>query len=181
MKSLVELNKIDGGIISEKGTLHGYLPLYDKLFYPYRLKEINFFEIGFWRGASCKLMELYFPKAVIKYIDSDRSQSLNMQFTFTDPRVLFEYKDSRDLTRDYFNDFLPDIAIDDGSHYVADQVHFIRTAYPVIRPGGLLIVEDIQNIDSSKIEFDRIGIPYELIDFRPESGRWDDVLLIYRK
>ena len=181
MKNLMTLNKTEDGFISDKGTLHEYLPVYDKLFAPYRMRKINFFEVGFWRGASMKLMELYFQKAIIKYIDSDKLQSLNMEFEHDQSRVIFEHKDSRDLTAAYFADFPPDIAIDDGSHYVADQLHFIRTVLPVVKPGGLLIVEDIQDIDHSKIEFDRLGIPYELVDLRPISGRWDDVLLIFRK
>ncbi|MBE3087480.1 MAG: hypothetical protein IMZ64_14835 [Bacteroidetes bacterium] len=181
MKTMMELNKIPGGHISDKGTLHGYLPIYDELFAPYRMKKINFFEVGFWRGASMKLMELYFPEAIIKYVDSDKSQTLNMQFQFDDPRTILEYKDSRTLTVEYFADFSPDIAIDDGSHYVDDQIHFIQTVLPVVKPGGLLIIEDIQNIDASFVQFNHLKLPYDLIDLRAFTGRYDDVLLIFRK
>jgi hypothetical protein len=47
--------------------------------------------------------------------------------------------------------------------------------------GGLLIVEDVFDIESSKREFDALDIPYEIVDLRKESGVSDSVLLIFRK
>jgi hypothetical protein len=184
MKSLIELNeelrRDIGEWVSDKSTLHNYLPVYDKLFTLYRDKEINFFEVGFWAGASCKLMELYFPKAIIRYIDNLKELRMDVLCKFDDPRVTLEYRDVMTLTAEYFNDFLPDIAIDDGSHQIDQQIYFIKTVFPILKSNGIMIIEDIQDIDNSKSRFEEINIPFEIIDLRT-SGRWDDVLLIYRK
>ncbi|MCE5225525.1 MAG: class I SAM-dependent methyltransferase [Porphyromonadaceae bacterium] len=176
--SLVELNKreIDGFFLSDKGWIHNYLPTYDKLFAPYRHKEINIFEVGYQHGGSAQLWNKYFSKAKIKIIDIDACVPLPFE-----ERIIFELRDMRKTDAEYFSDFIPDIAIDDGSHLLEDQVHFVKTVYPVLREGGLLIVEDIQNLEQQKIVFDYLGIPFEVVDLRVPGGRYDDVFLLYRK
>ena len=191
MKPLAELNFYTGYFLTSKGTLHTYLPVYDKLFTPFRDKKINIFEVGYLFGGSAKLMELYFPKAIIKTIDvtttfpyswckeaEARGETTNIEMG---SRTSMELKDSLTLTPDYFTDFVPDIAIDDGGHSLESQLHFVKTVYPVLREGGLLIVEDIQDYDNQKEEFEKLGYKFYTIDKRNETGRYDDVLLIYKK
>ena len=158
---------------TDKGTLHNYLDIYDKLFLPFRNKEINVFEVGYFLGGSCRLWEEYFINAKIRFIDNNPDCILNS----TSGRVSLDIMDIMDLTVDYFDEFLPDIAIDDGCHSIESQVHFIKNVYPVLRPGGLLIVEDVYLTRP----FDAINIPYEVIDRRIEQSRIDEVLLIFKK
>lgn len=176
--SLLELNKSDvtGFFLSDKGWLHNYLPSYEKIFTPYRDLDINIFEVGYLNGGSCQLFEKFFSVAKIKAIDITPCIPPP-----TSNRVKVELMDARDLTQEYFKDFVPTIAIDDGSHLLEDQVSFIITVYPVLAEGGILIVEDIQNIEKQKVVFDCLNIPYEIIDVRHTSGRYDDVFLLYRK
>ena len=178
MKTLTELNKreIDGFFLSDKGWTHSYLPCYEELFAPYRHREINIFEVGYQHGGSAILWEKYFSKALIKTIDIDMCVPFPPQ-----GRIVLELRDMRETDAEYFADFIPDIAIDDGSHLLEDQLHFVKTVYPVLREGGLLIVEDIQNLEQQKVAFDYLGIPFEVIDLREPEGRYDDVLLLYRK
>lgn len=176
--TLGELNKgdVDGFFLSDKGWLHNYLPTYDQLFFPFKDAEINIFEVGYFHGGSCKLWERYFSKAIIKSIDIDHCAPIPPQ-----GRIILELRDMRDVTTDYFNDFPPTIAIDDGSHSIEDQVYFIKTVYPVLKEGGLLIVEDIQNIEKQRVVFESLGIPFDVFDLRHIMGRYDDVFLLYRK
>ena len=187
-KSLVNLNKTSEGYLTDKGVLHSYLPLYDKLFLKFRYSKVNIFEVGYQYGGSCKLWELYFLQATIKAIDIDKSfpfkseakkLGILTEFTFNTHRVSMEYKDSTTLTHEYFNDFIPDIAIDDGSHLLAHQLHFIKTIFPLMKPGGLLIIEDVQDIDNEKAEFQKLGT-FKIYDFR-KSGRADDVIILFEK
>ena len=175
MKTLVELFAEKGFEYYEtdKGTLHNYLDVYDKLFLPFRDKEINIFEVGYFLGGSCKLWEEYFINAKIRFIDNNPDCILNS----TSGRVSLDIMDVMDLTVDYFDEFPPDIAIDDGDHSIESQVHFIKSVYPVLRPGGLLIVEDVYLTRP----FDAINIPYKVIDRRIEQSRIDEVLLIFKK
>lgn len=176
MKTLVELFKT-GLYDTDKGSDHNYLRDYDKLFYPYRDRDINVFEVGFYHGGSCKLWEDYFSNAKIKFVDYNPDCVLNS----TSGRATLDIIDSMILTTDYFKDFPPDIAIDDSYHSLESQIHFIQTIYPVLRPGGLLIIEDIVDLNSFKPAFDALNIPYEIIDRRIEQNRTDEVLLIFRK
>lgn len=176
--TLEELNKreIDGFFLSDKGWSHSYLPEYDKLFAPYRDKPINIFEVGYYHGGSATLWERYFTQAMIKTIDIDHCVPIA-----TSPRIILELQDIRNITPEYFANFPPDIAIDDGSHLLEDQAYFIKTVYPVLRPGGLLIVEDIQHIKNHRVVFESLGIPFQVFDLREKIKRLDDVFLLYRK
>ena len=177
--TLSELNKrnIEGFYYSDKGAWHGYFPVYDELFAPYRHLDINVFEVGYLHGGSAILWERYFSKAKIRLIDVDCCVPP------PDPagRIVLELQNIRDLTPAYFDNFPPTIAIDDGSHLLEDQVCFIKTVYPALKAGGIMIIEDIQSILTQKVVFDALGIPFEIIDLREKTGRYDDVLLIYRK
>jgi hypothetical protein len=176
--TLAEINCERGGGLywSDKGTLHKYLPIYERLFAPLRDKELNIFEVGYQHGGSAKLWERYFSKAIIKSIDIDTCVPSPQS-----SRIILEIADVRKLTSEYFANFIPDIAIDDGSHILEEQMHFISIVYPVLKPGGLLIIEDIQNINSQVGVFVYSGYPFDIIDLRSEGGRYDDVLLIFKK
>jgi hypothetical protein len=161
---------------TDKVTRHHYLPVYDKLFTPYRDKRINLLEIGVKFGGSLKLWDDYFTKATIRGIDVSL---MYLKCRYSN-KVSLELINSNQLTDKYFLGFIPNIVIDDGSHRTEDQIHVIKTVYPVLN--GLLIIEDIRDIDKSKGEFDALGFPYEIYDMRFHSkGKIkDDVLLIYR-
>lgn len=171
--TLVELFK-KGNYLTDKGIDHSYLEIYDILFDPFRNKRINVFEVGYFKGGSSKLWEDYFLNAQIRIIDIEG-------IPFATNRVRFEIKDVKTLTPEYFKYFKPDIAIDDGSHILEEQIHFVKVLYPVLRKNGLLIVEDVNNIDQWKEKFDELRIPYQIIDLRDVKGRSDDVLIIIRK
>ena len=177
-KSLNDLNKreTEGFFFTDKGWLHNYLPFYNNLFAPYRDLEINIFEVGYLNGGSCQLWERYFSKAKIKSIDVNPCTPPPVS-----DRIILELRDIRSVTAEYFADFIPDIAIDDGSHLLEDQLYFVKIVYPVLRKGGLLIVEDIQNVKGHKFVFETLGIPFEIVDLRGEGGSYDDVILLYQK
>ena len=154
---------------TDKGITHRYLDTYGKLFAPFKDMEINLLEVGVATGGSLKLWEDYFSKAAIYGIDIineiEYQYSERVHLIFEDIRVM---KIRLQL----------DIAIDDGSHFVKDQLTFFNLIWPVMNKGGLLIIEDIDNIDQDKHFFDELNIPYEIIDLR---GTYDSVLLIFRK
>jgi hypothetical protein len=189
---LSKLNQEDGQFLSDKGVIHRYLEKYDELFKPYRDREINLFEVGFQYGGSCRLWEKYFTKANIRAIDIQpfptsedeltAAKIYNMKMNVkTGARVIKEIKDSNKLTKKYFADFVPDIAIDDGSHRPKDQLRFVKTVYPVLRKGGLLIVEDIPDLEGQIEDFKKLGLIFSIVDWRSETGVTDDVILIFRK
>jgi hypothetical protein len=66
-----------------------------------------------------------------------------------------------------------DLIIDDGSHALADQVAGVRALWWSLRPGGVYVVEDLQ--DERAVEwFRREGWTVE--DYRGIAGRYDDLI-----
>ena len=165
---------------TDKGTVHSYLPVYDELFRPFQDKEINLFEVGYYKGGSVNLWKDYFSKARIKSIDLVPETFHGSKFNFKSARIIFEQKDVRTITTDYFNDFKPDIIIDDGSHDLVTVINFIRVAYPALNDGGILIAEDF-NVEKNRKKITNLGIPFTVIDRRGIFGREDDALIIIRK
>jgi len=171
-----------------------YAELYDIIFAPFQDEDINVFEVGYRDGGSARLWLDYFTKAKIWSIDIDPNtyqrhldytnnvDLIQSNFKIDSSRINLTIIDSKDLTTDYFKGLEPTIAIDDGSHKLADQINFVKTVYPVLKSGGLLIIEDVQDIDRDKPVFEGLGIPFYVADLRPKGGpNCDSVLVIYQK
>ena len=164
---------------TDKGSVHSYLPVYDELFKQYQDKKINLIEIGYYKGGSMKLWEDYFPYAKIRGVDIN-PQNYEESNVVLGKRFTFIHKDVRALTSYDFKNFSPDIAIEDGSHQMRTQVRFIKTIYPCVRRGGLIIIEDF-NCDKNWRHLNEMGIPYSYLDLRDVKGRADDFLIIIKK
>jgi hypothetical protein len=186
---LAGLNNQDGYILSDKGSIHDYLKFYDELFKAHRDRDINLFEVGYQYGGSCELWRRYFSKATIRAIDIKRweptkdREGLMLYNKFIEPtgRVTLDIMNVNDLTDDYFKDFKPDIAIDDGSHLLTDQIAFVKKVYPHLREFGYLIVEDIQDWNNSIYEFNKLGLKFHVVDLREATGVYDDIFIYFTK
>jgi hypothetical protein len=187
--NLVELNICDGLFLTDKGSIHDYLRYYDEMFKNIRDKEINIFECGYQYGGSCELWRLYFLYARIRAIDIKRweptwdrdNYKLYNKFIEPSGRVQLDFININDLTDEYFEYFKPDIAIDDGSHSLQDQITFVRKVYPHLKESGYLIVEDIQNWEADVHEFNKLGLKYHVVDRRKETGVYDDIFIYFTK
>jgi len=161
---------------TDKGNYHSYLDVYTELFLPFRDKEINIIEIGIYQGGSMRLFSDWFTKArIIGYDITEEYIAVPLG------RAEKIIKDFNNFSKEEFNEFPPHIIIDDSSHLIKDQLKIIQICYPQLQEGGILIIEDVQDIQSDKNKFDDLGIPYELYDLRIQKNRWDDVLLVYKK
>ena len=162
---------------TDKNTAHSYLETYEKLFKPYKDEDIVFLEVGVREGGSLRLWGDYFSKATIYGYDIVNSATPN---TFND-RTNYIVKDINTITSDEVASMKIKIALDDGSHMLQDQLEFVKKFHPNILEGGMVIVEDIQNIDSDKKHFEELGYPFEIIDLRGVKGRYDDVIFVFKK
>jgi predicted O-methyltransferase YrrM len=66
-----------------------------------------------------------------------------------------------------------DLIIDDGSHILQHQQAAVEQLWPLLRPGGVFVVEDIQS-ELDGYAFAREG-GWTFEDLR-ESGRYDDLI-----
>ena len=160
----------------DKGTTHRYIDSYEVLFSPLKDEPVVLLEIGVSRGHSLKMWREYFEKAIIIGIDI-QLPTLDLcgcEFHLcnqTNTKRLHAILNGRKL----------DIVIDDGSHKLEDQILSFQCLFPIVNTGGLYIIEDIQNPLSGIPTIKRELGECEVVDTRQQSGRYDDVLLIWRK
>lgn len=141
----------DKGSVAKAG--HGYTIVYDDLFRYQRDLPISLLEIGLMMGGpeveggaaereitdapSVKMWHEYFPNALITGVDiSDFSQFENNWFKFY--RVDCGKPSDYDKITGTF-----DIIVDDGSHASYHQQLALAKLFPLLRSGGLYIIEDL--------------------------------------
>ncbi len=117
------------------------MPHYEAHFRPWRRKAISLLEIGVFEGASLRVWERYFRRGQIVGLDiADKRH-------FSGGRVRVHQGDQTDaglLKRlsEQVGGF--DIVIDDGSHMNAHVLASFLALFPLLRDGGLYVVEDLQ-------------------------------------
>lgn len=162
---------------SDKLSAHSYAPLYEELFEPYRESATAICELGIEHGQSLRAWRDFFPNAKIFGIDNCRSKMI-----YGEDRIQTFHADTTD--RDGFIQSIKglppiDIAIDDGGHVISCQLFAVAALWSKLKPGGLLIVEDI-----AKPEYLALFAAFKgatLHDRRKIKGQADDMLAVMRK
>lgn len=120
-----------------------YYELYDRYFAPLAERTVTVLELGVYRGESTRVLATYFTGGTVIAVDvEDRGLDFSRY-----PNVIFERADQRDEKRllDICARRAPkgiDIVIDDAAHIGEWSQRAYRTLLPVLKPGGLYIVED---------------------------------------
>ncbi|HVQ07454.1 MAG TPA: class I SAM-dependent methyltransferase [Allosphingosinicella sp.] len=152
-----------------------YLPIYDRLFALYRARPVTFLEIGVNRGGSLEMWRRYFgAEAVIAGVDIDevcasRVDPPNQVFigSQADPAFL------EDVVARVGR---PDIVLDDGSHVAEHQRVSFDTLFPLLKDGGLYLIEDIATAywpDEYEGGYRRRGTAIEFAkDFVDDVNAW---------
>jgi len=156
MTELCKLGRAAGTDKSPYNTVahrHPYTAVYSMLFAPLKNKPVHFAEIGVAGGASALMWDMYFahPEARIRMFDRDQNFLANAQrhvgkrFTFHLMDVAVDGDVSRALGENKY-----DVILDDSSHDFHHQIRIIKEAWPCLKPGGTLIVEDIFRNESEE-------------------------------
>ena len=167
-----------GGYPGEHDYVKGF---YDKEFSRYQDKEISLLEIGIFGGASLVLWSKYFEKGNIVGIDIQD----NVPYKYKNiDRVTHIIKDAYNYeVANSLGKF--DIIIDDGPHTLDSMIQCIRLYLDKVNEGGILVIEDVQDVEWFNILKDNVPEKYqnniECIDIRENMGRWDDLLFVVRK
>ena len=130
---------------------HAYTAVYTMLFASLKSRPIHFAEIGVAGGHSALLWDMYFkhPDTMIHMFDRDENFLRNGQDLVNSQGVKFSLMDvgvDGDVTRALKESnpaALYDVVIDDSSHEHAHQIRIIKETFPLLKQGGILIVEDI--------------------------------------
>jgi hypothetical protein len=77
-----------------------------------------------------------------------------------------------------------DIVIDDGSHYLNDQIKFICNLLPKLNNNGIMVIEDIRGSKEVLALLDlakNLKLETSLFDLRLETKNDDSIILVCKK
>lgn len=119
-----------------------YLHIYEKYLNEYREKKINFLELGVKGGQSLRMWKEYFANGNIYGVDFNpdckkhQQDRIEVQICGQDDEKLVEL--SKEI-----GGF--DIILDDASHINSLCVSSFDLLFPILKKGGLYIMEDLGN------------------------------------
>lgn len=147
--SIEEIHKQNIGKVSDKWS--SYLPIYDQLFEKYRTEKLSLLEIGVQNGGSLETWKTFFKNAsVLIGCDIDK---LCGNLKYNDSRVKIVVGDANqsntfDKIVNICDNF--DIIIDDGSHQTNDIISSFLIYFPLVKPGGVYVIEDTHTLYLNK-------------------------------
>jgi len=178
--------------ITDKNTQHSYLPLYDTLLSPIRDTANNILEVGIGdftnhNGGSLLLWHNYFTKAIIYGIDILPVNRVLDEVVNNKSIKIYTEVDAYDKSFVLNNlqgkkfDFL----IEDGPHTLDSQEKFIELYSPLLSENGILIIEDIQDINFLKNLKNKtpeyLKKYIKSYDLRNNKKRYDDIVFTIDK
>lgn len=117
-----------------------YLRHYEEMLSAYRDQELNLIEMGVQNGGSLPIWEAFFSKAVIVGIDiNEKSKRYATQRSIVE---IGSQADPQFLAR-VAGAHSPTIVVDDGSHRADYTIFSFETLFPLLRPGGCYVIEDL--------------------------------------
>jgi SAM-dependent methyltransferase len=172
---------------SDKGTLHDYIDgYYSKEFTDKKLEKLSILEIGVRRGDSLNLLSKWFINSEIIGIDNgnEMNQS-NIDFVneLSNVKLFLENAYVDNIINKFENNSF-DYIIDDGPHTLQTQIISIQKWLKKVKPGGKLIIEDIQSIielNKLILEASDAELLWEVYDMRDSKDRYDDIILVIKK
>lgn len=126
---------------------HPYTLFYESLFRNKRNDEIKIAELGILDGASLLMWREYFANASIYGFEYNDDLLAHFKKTFNNDRITLAHVDvtsKRSIIKAFSEmSVFYDIIIEDTTHQFEDQIRVIENAYQCLKPGGILIIEDI--------------------------------------
>ena len=153
-----------GGVPGD--TCHNYTPAYHAMLGDRRESVRRVLEVGVNAGSSLRMWEEYFPAAEVIGFD------IRTEVLFTAGRIRCYQADqgvrqSLQAAVAAAGGGLFDLIIDDGSHLDDHQIVTAETLLPLLAPGGVYVIEDIDIDCRPELLADRITAP--------DGLRWEAV------
>lgn len=169
---------------SDKGSIHSYLPVYEEILAPYRETANHVLEIGLFNGASLLMWEKYFEGNVYGIDCSEQPHGGMADLTWLiedgSHNIFILDAENPYEVKNRFDGIKFDVIIEDAGHHVWQQLRLYETFKPYMNEKSIYIIEDIQDLDSTRFLFENIDSEKQvtILDRRNIKGRYDDVLVI---
>lgn len=127
---------------ADKSSLyHNFAVKYDRLLGQFRESFTNVLEIGVGGGHSLRMWTDYFPNAAIHGVDVSPGDRVCESYS---NRIRFHLLDQGNAAQlETLNQRAPfDLIVDDGNHWWREQIVSFTTLFPMVRSGGIYIIED---------------------------------------
>ena len=126
---------------------HPYTIFYDGLFKHKKNEKLNISELGILQGGSLLMWKEYFTNSNIYGFDYETRFINHFKQTFNNDRIHLyniDVSNKDSIVKVYRElNILYDIIIEDTTHQFEDQIRVIENTYQYLKPGGILIIEDI--------------------------------------
>lgn len=169
----------------DKGSTHSYIQIYKELLAAYRHSAKNILEIGLMSGESLRMWDEYFDGNVygidcdLKPINglADLSGAINDGLKVS----IGDASNPLDIGK-FYRGIMFDVVIEDASHNIEQQLAIYKTLKSYLADGAIYIIEDVQDIDSTRPLFEIIDTKkrIDILDLRTFKKRYDDVLIVIR-
>ena len=173
------------GYETDKGSVHSYIPVYEELLAPYKETATKVLEIGLFKGNSLRMWEQYFTNAEVIGIDCDELPhgglgDLRPIMAEAGHNIFIMDALDEEQVSKAFRNTLFDVVVEDAGHHLEQQIDLYKMYKPYLRKGAIYIIEDIQDIDATREQFENIDPDKKvtIIDNRKVRPRYDDVLVI---
>jgi cephalosporin hydroxylase len=171
---------------TDKATHHSFTGAYEFLLQPYRNKDINLLEIGVSYGGSALLWHEYLSGSKLALVDSVNKIHPHTLQKLRPDRYKFYNQDAYNqetisrIREDFSDGF--DVAIEDGPHNIETQLFFLENYLPLMKEGGVMVIEDIQHQEHINLLYASLSEERRdrarVIDLRAVKGKWDDLMFV---
>ena len=117
-----------------------YLFFYHSLFNGYRSKTISIAELGIKTGESLLTWNDYFKNTTLYGFDSNKSIIEKFEKKYKHENIHLSLIDQSTFSK---TNETYDIIIDNSTYRIEDQIQMIEYAHHYLKPGGVLVVENI--------------------------------------
>jgi hypothetical protein len=137
------LEKLHYNLEKSSDKWEPYFEIYGRHLKPYLGRSVSLVEVGVQKGGSLEMWSKYLcEKATITGIDVDK-ECLNLVYSQPNVKVLIGDQGSAEFWDGYLASKPKiDIFIDDGGHYMEQQILTFEKVFPYLPVGGIYICED---------------------------------------
>lgn len=169
---------------TDKQTIHSYGPVYEQLLCPLANSNCTILEVGIQLGGSMLLWHDLLPNSFVIGVDIEKAYDPSIPERMEADRYKFLIENAycfetinkiKEIAKDGI-----DVIIDDGPHTLKSQEQFLELYLPLLKKGGVAIIEDIQDPSWMPSLLSRVpsGMRAEEVDIRSKKGRYDDLMLV---